>query len=316
MRLFSILCLLGIFCSPRAASAHSRPLGPAEIDAVNIYCLRSSYPQIHALVPDGEGRQWLIFASGSRVLYSAAPSSAGDGKSTGMPPGHAGVFPPASRFPEAQWEVSVRESMDEAYPLEPQRPATPPGVAPGRRRSSALLKALYGASEAEVRKNLRSAMLQGQQVRLVSPAALALRKAESALAAAMRRQPALSALLKPAGGFLWRRIAGEQRLSPHAFGIALDISPDRAPYWRWSGQKSHPMQQSYPTAIVAAFEEQGFIWGGKWHEYDLMHFEYRPEIICKARVLQDIQKPWLQLGADGLMPEHTTQPGERGADPR
>ena len=37
---------------------------------------------------------------------------------------------------------------------------------------------------------------------------------------------------------------------------------------------------------MAAFENEGFIWGGKWHEYDLMHFEYRPEIICKARVLQ------------------------------
>ena len=50
------------------------------------------------------------------------------------------------------------------------------------------------------------------------------------------------------------------------------------------------MQQSYPAAIVAAFEAEGFIWGGKWHEYDLMHFEYRPELICKARILRGLEK--------------------------
>ena len=36
-------------------------------------------------------------------------------------------------------------------------------------------------------------------------------------------------------------------------------------------------------ALCRAFEDAGFIWGGKWHEFDLMHFEYRPELICKAK---------------------------------
>ena len=51
----------------------------------------------------------------------------------------------------------------------------------------------------------------------------------------------------------------------------------------------HPLQQSYDSEIVRAFEAEGFIWGGKWHEYDLMHFEYRPEIIAKARVLHQLE---------------------------
>ena len=25
------------------------------------------------------------------------------------------------------------------------------------------------------------------------------------------------------------------------------------------------------------------IWGGKWHRFDIMHFEYRPEIILQAK---------------------------------
>lgn len=315
MRLFSILCLFSMFCSPRVTAAQSRPLEPAGVDAVNMYCLRWSYPEIRALVADDQGRQWLIFTNGDRVLYSAAPKFAADGKSPAPPRAHSEAFPGVPRF-QGQWEVNVRKSMDEPYPLEPQRPATPPGVAPGRRRSSALLQALYGANEAEVRKKLRSATLLGQPLRLVSRAALGLQKAESALTAAVRGQPALAALLKPAGGFLWRRIAGEQRLSPHAFGIALDVSPARAPYWRWSRQWPHPMQQSYPTAIVAAFEDQGFIWGGKWHEYDLMHFEYRPEIICKARVLRSIESARHGLESSSLMPESKTRPEEFGADLR
>ena len=58
----------------------------------------------------------------------------------------------------------------------------------------------------------------------------------------------------------------------------------------------HPLQKTYPAAIVKAFEDEGFIWGGKWHEYDLMHFEYRPELICKARILN--QPDWNLPSAD------------------
>ena len=37
------------------------------------------------------------------------------------------------------------------------------------------------------------------------------------------------------------------------------------------------------------------IWGGKWHEYDLMHFEYRPEIMAKAHLLRQLE----MAGGDG-----------------
>jgi len=120
-------------------------------------------------------------------------------------------------------------------------------------------------------------------------AAKAMNRANVHLAPQAAQEPRLKPLLKMDGGFAWRRIAGENRLSPHAFGIAFDISPGIATYWRWSKLRPHPMQQSYPSVIVEAFENEGFIWGGKWHEYDLMHFEYRPEIICKARVWQGLE---------------------------
>jgi hypothetical protein len=31
--------------------------------------------------------------------------------------------------------------------------------------------------------------------------------------------------------------------------------------------------------VIRIFEEEGFIWGGKWAMYDTMHFEYHPELL-------------------------------------
>ena len=246
---------------------------PAELAAelddtgrVDLYCLRRAYPQITGMTADAQG-QWLAFADGRRVLYAAAPGH----KPTGGQ--------------ESEWVVSVRGSMAEPYPLEPERPETPLGVSPGRRRSYDLLQTLYGASPKAVGSHLVQARLNGQHLHLSPAAAQAMNRADAILAPQVAQEPRLKTLLKMDGGFAWRRIAGENRLSPHAFGIAFDISPGIATYWRWSKLRPHPLQKSYPASIVAAFENEGFIWGGKWHEYDLMHFEYRPEIICKARVL-------------------------------
>ena len=34
-----------------------------------------------------------------------------------------------------------------------------------------------------------------------------------------------------------------------------------------------------PKEVIRIFEEEGFVWGGKWTIYDNMHFEYHPELI-------------------------------------
>ena len=243
----------------------AEPALPVELDAegrLDWQCLRASYPQITGLVSDAQGL-WLLLQDGKRVPYVQASGQA-EGE-------------------QDFWVTDVRSAMADAYPLEPQRPDTPAGVAPGRRRSYALLEAMYGDSPEAVKARLRPVVFFGQRLWLTASAASALSRAESTLRPVVERDSALRRLLKTAGGFYWRRIAGEKRLSPHAYGIAFDISPHIATYWRWSSLRPHPMQKTYPQAIVQALENEGFIWGGKWHEYDLMHFEYRPEIICKAR---------------------------------
>jgi hypothetical protein len=91
-------------------------------------------------------------------------------------------------------------------------------------------------------------------------------------------------------GWNWRTIADTQSRSFHAYGTALDLLPvshgGLQTYWLWTAEnfpswwavpyerRSHP-----PEAVIRAFEEYGFIWGGKWLFFDTMHFEYRPEIL-------------------------------------
>ena len=96
-------------------------------------------------------------------------------------------------------------------------------------------------------------------------------------------------------------IAGTKRLSAHSFAAAVDVSPQGNPYWRNipRGTNMLAVRQAFPPAIVAAFEAAGFIWGGKWAEFDLMHFEYRPELILLARLARGERIPLAPV--DGLV---------------
>ncbi|MBN1835213.1 MAG: M15 family metallopeptidase, partial [Spirochaetales bacterium] len=100
--------------------------------------------------------------------------------------------------------------------------------------------------------------------------------------------------LKGFAGYNWRAIAGTRSRSYHSYGIAIDLVPKSYgglyAYWRWALPHerqwySLPYEKRWmvPQPIVHAFEEQGFIWGGKWFFFDTMHFEYRPELLLLAR---------------------------------
>lgn len=93
-------------------------------------------------------------------------------------------------------------------------------------------------------------------------------------------------LQNPGGTFVWRKIAGTDRLSMHSFGMTIDINVAYSDYWRWvhkvddeNGTLNIPYKNRIPMELVQIFEEYGFIWGGKWYHYDTMHFEYRPELL-------------------------------------
>jgi len=92
-------------------------------------------------------------------------------------------------------------------------------------------------------------------------------------------------------GYYWREIRDRYTRSFHSLGIAVDILPrgwqQKTLYWAWQKDKDPdgwmmtPLADRWipPLAVIRAFEEEGFIWGGKWTVWDNMHFEYHPELI-------------------------------------
>ncbi|MDR0376881.1 MAG: M15 family metallopeptidase [Spirochaetaceae bacterium] len=91
-------------------------------------------------------------------------------------------------------------------------------------------------------------------------------------------------------GWNWRNIAGSQNRSFHAYGAAVDLlmkaEAGMETYWQWTVAKGidwrtvpNERRQKPPASVIRAFEEEGFIWGGRWSRYDTMHFEYHPELL-------------------------------------
>jgi hypothetical protein len=92
------------------------------------------------------------------------------------------------------------------------------------------------------------------------------------------------------GAWNWRNVAGSSSRSFHAYGVAVDLlmrsQPGKETYWLWTQQKGIDWRAvpdadklNPPRSVIRIFEEEGFIWGGKWAMYDTMHFEYHPEMI-------------------------------------
>lgn len=91
-------------------------------------------------------------------------------------------------------------------------------------------------------------------------------------------------------GYNWREISDVDRKSFHSTALAIDFLPPKLNkhiYWRWTkDQKGEnwmlvPLSSRWmpPYDVINIFEEEGFIWGGKWLIWDNMHFEYRPELL-------------------------------------
>ncbi len=151
---------------------------------------------------------------------------------------------------------------------------------PGRIRYEPFFRKMYGDNASEVKQNI-------ENVKWVDGSVIQFSSVNSAsdklrlVAEELSRLPAeYQKYLKNIGGtFVWRNIAGTNRLSNHSFGTAIDVNTKYSDYWQWS--KSMIYKNRIPFEIVEVFEKYGFIWGGKWYHYDTMHFEYRPELFEK-----------------------------------
>ena len=158
---------------------------------------------------------------------------------------------------------------------------------PGRIRNEELLKIMYGGTSIEVQQRLTTIIWCPKLVnqRLQVTTVNGVDKKFEAVSAELDEHPEWKDYLFSLGTFNWRAIRGtSNRLSPHCFGIAIDINTAHSNYWQWDYNTNNEniellYRNRIPQGIVDIFEKHGFIWGGKWYHYDTMHFEYRPELL-------------------------------------
>lgn len=250
------LALSGLSCG-----AQAQPPGLALPDGVErlVWAYRSVIEKI-----DGND---LVWRDGTRMVID-------DGR--GAKPFEARLAAP-----------DLKDMFLQVYPAGTPAVAPPRDFDPGRARNGPLFNKLYGdCRSGEVAANLVDVMWlpkkYGKALRFNARHGAAER-----LAAVSARLDDLPSrfdvyLMPPAGTFVCRPIAGTDRISAHGYGIAIDLALKRSHYWRWAGGVRGGYRNEIPDEIVAAFEAEGFIWGGRWSHFDTMHFEYRPELFNRA----------------------------------
>jgi len=269
-RLIGVLLALGLVppvaaqgCGARDFLSLPLDVGPGQ-DGV-VWALETAYPDL-AVDPE------------TRMLRIGALS---------LPMGDA----PGRPAREVLANPSVLEQFQQTYPLPFDLALrTEPWFDPGRARNDAFFRALYGGTEAETSANLVRVDYPGaQRARFaMTTRHCVATQLDAALRAIAAEGPGMDIFFRDIGGsYNWRVIAGTARLSAHSFGIAVDFNTKLGGYWRWSGAQegnAGAYNNRYPEELVRQMERFGFIWGGKWHHFDGMHFEYRPELILHARV--------------------------------
>jgi len=191
--------------------------------------------------------------------------------------------------PFAEWldHPDIEDMLAVPYPAGDLAAPPPKDIDPGRARNEAFFDKVYGnCRTGEVEKNLTTVVWLPKKTGQRLPFNK-INGAAKELEAVSRELEELPAkfdvyLFPSAGTYNCRVIAGTNRVSAHGHGIAIDIALKHSDYWRNSSPEkdgAYAYKNEIPMEIVRVFEKHGFIWGGKWHHYDTMHFEYRPELL-------------------------------------
>jgi hypothetical protein len=224
------------------------------------------------------------------ALIAAYPSalSSHDGKAIAWRDGT--VMPvsegaPEKTFAELLRSPSIIDQFQIPYPRGPLENPPALNADPGRFRNTSFFTKMYGnCKEAGVSRRLAPVVwlpnTWGKTIQITS-----VNQVDDHLRAVSAELDLLppgvkSAAYPIAGTYNCRAIADTGQLSPHGFGIAIDLNLAVSDYWYWLRRDHNVVYRNrMPQEIVAIFEKHGFIWGGKWYHFDTMHFEYRPELL-------------------------------------
>ncbi|MBU3091884.1 M15 family metallopeptidase [Clostridium sp. CF011] len=232
----------------------------------DLLCLMIAYPEYITNIEENNGHVYLIMKSGKKLCYDDKKEKNSQEKLS---------------------NPDLQDTLDQIYPLSAVKSIMESNFDPGRFRSYDLLSEVYGTSKKAVESKLTKVKVgySNFQFNNSSSASDSLQSVMSELIPLSERNQNVRRCLLPCSGtFNYRVIAGTNRLSPHSFGIAIDLASDKSDYWKWASKEAGENRlSSYPNELVKVFENNGFVWGGKWSHFDILHFEYRPEIILKAR---------------------------------
>lgn len=231
----------------------------------DLFSLMMAYPEHIVDIDVADDKVYLVLKSGRKLLY--------DDKK--------------EKSQQEQLEnPDLQDMMSQNYFLGPVDKLMPQDYNPGRIRVYPLLKEVYGTNQLEIEKNLKGIRAGSKHYRfnINNSAEQHLLTAIKELNNQAEKNPKIWSFVYPMGGtYNYRYISRTNRLSPHAFGIAIDLASNKDDYWQWTTRASGEKRlKSYPQDIVDIMENNYFIWGGKWGQFDILHFEYRPEIIIKA----------------------------------
>lgn len=219
-----------------------------------------SYKNYVSDVEKSDGKVYLVMKSGKKILYDDMKNKSDEEKLA---------------------RGTLKDMMEQVYILGPIKSIQPKNINPGRVRSYPLMSEVYGRSEGQIQKQIEYIGNNGFSKN--NGASAALKKVFKEINSSSDGR--VSAYVYPTcGGYNYRYVRGTGRLSAHAYGIAIDLKTNKNDYWKWSSPKEASKRvASYPEKLIEIFESNNFIWGGKWGYFDIMHFEYRPEIIFKAK---------------------------------
>ncbi|MFT5871271.1 MAG: hypothetical protein ACI8WT_000189 [Clostridium sp.] len=246
----------------------------------DLLCLMIAYPEYIVNIEENNGYVYLIMKSGKKLLYDDKKEKSFEEKLAG---------------------ADLQDTLDQIYPLSPVKSVMKANFDPGRFRSYSLLYEVYGKSKQTIESKLTKVNVgyNNYQFNGNGSAALSLKAVmKELIPLSQENQNVRRCLLPCSGTFNYRVISGTNRLSPHAFGIAIDLASDKRDYWKWASKEAGGKRlETYPNELVEVFENNGFVWGGKWSHFDILHFEYRPEIILKARYFTNSlnsKNPWYE----------------------
>lgn len=189
------------------------------------------------------------------------------------------------------YNSDLEDMLKDSYPLNMINELMEVNNDPGRYRNYTFLKEVYGYNEGSVKKNLVGVYAPYNKFLFNknNGAAESLKSAMSELKDIAKNNGRVAEIIGNINGtFNYRTVAETGLLSAHAFGIAIDVAVNPSDFWKWSSREAGQKRMLYfPKEMIETMEKYNFIWGGKWGHFDIMHFEYRPEIVMKSRYFGD-----------------------------